>query len=117
MALHGNWVSVDARDRVLMAQALSSNFGRDKLPDPSVTELCSGDELERARQWGLAMRLGQRLCGSVRSVLSSTRLSIDRSALRLSVAKGEAALVGEPVRRRLTQLAEAMGREASVVHR
>jgi exopolyphosphatase/guanosine-5'-triphosphate,3'-diphosphate pyrophosphatase len=114
MALHGNWVSVDARDRVLMAQALSSNFGRDKLPDPSVTQLCRPEELERARQWGLAMRLGQRLSGGVGSVLSNTHLAIDTSNLRLQVAMGEAGLVGEPVRRRLTRLADAMGRNARV---
>jgi exopolyphosphatase/guanosine-5'-triphosphate,3'-diphosphate pyrophosphatase len=117
MALHGNWVGVDARDRVLMAQALSSNFGRDKLPDPSVTALCRPEELERARQWGLAMRLGQRLCGSVGAVLSSTSLAIDRENVRLTVRGGEAALVGEPVKRRLNELAEAMGRVADIAHR
>jgi len=30
MALHGNWVAVTPAGRVIMAQALSSNFGRDQ---------------------------------------------------------------------------------------
>ena len=33
MALHGNWVAITAAGRVIMAQALTSNFGREKLPE------------------------------------------------------------------------------------
>lgn len=109
MALHGNWVGISAPERVMIAQALSSTFGRDKLADPAVGRLCTPAELGRARQWGLAMRLGQRLCGGVPSALRSTRLSVERNELRLSVRPGERALLGDPVKRRLGTLAQAMG--------
>jgi exopolyphosphatase/guanosine-5'-triphosphate,3'-diphosphate pyrophosphatase len=115
MALHGNWVAVDAAGRVMMAQALSSNFGRDRLPDESLARLCSGRELERARQWGMAMRLGQRLSGGVGAALAGTRLALDESSVRLEVRKAQGALAGEPVRRRLSRLAEALGRCPEVV--
>ena len=111
MALHGNWVGVTASQRLIMAQALSSNFGRERLPDPAVTQLCSEAEIRRAHQWGLAMRLGQRLSGGVASVLKKSSLNIDDGVLRLSVAAGESALVGDQVRRRLARLAEALGCE------
>jgi len=111
MALHGNWVGVSASQRVIMAQALSSNFGRERLPDPKVTQLCSEAEIRRAHQWGLAMRLGQRLSGGVASVLKKSSVNIDDGVLRLSVAAGESALVGDQVRRRLARLAEALGCE------
>ena len=41
MALHGNWVGVTAAERVMMAQALSENFGREQLLDQRVIRLCS----------------------------------------------------------------------------
>ncbi|MBA2635222.1 MAG: Ppx/GppA family phosphatase [Sphingomonas sp.] len=115
MALHGNWVAVDTAGRVMMAQALSSNFGRDKLPSESLRQLCKPSELERARQWGLAMRLGQRLCGGVGSALNGTSLSLTGDELRLQVCEKGIALVGGAVRRRLSRLADSLGRSASVV--
>ncbi len=115
MALHGNWVGVTAAERVIMAQALSSSFGRDKLPNGSVTQLCSTADLERAQQWGLAIRLGQRLCGGVGAALAGTALELGRRSVRLTLSARQRALVGEPVERRLGRLAEALGRKADVV--
>jgi exopolyphosphatase/guanosine-5'-triphosphate,3'-diphosphate pyrophosphatase len=115
MALHGNWVAVDAPGRVIMAQALSSSFGRDKLPDPRLADLVNEDQLRRAHCWGVAMRLGQRLSGGVGSVLKRTSLSKANGAVNLHVRRGEEALVGDMVERRLMKLAEVMGREAAVV--
>ena len=115
MALHGNWVGIDAAGRVLMAQALSSNFGRDKLPDAALAQLCTADQLEQARRWGSAMRLGQRLCGGVGSALDVTRLSLAPGALRLAVKARQQALIGDAVRRRLSRLAESLGRKPEVV--
>jgi exopolyphosphatase / guanosine-5'-triphosphate,3'-diphosphate pyrophosphatase len=111
MALHGNWVAVSPAGRVIMAQALSANFGRDRLPDPRLAQLCSEEALVRAHCWGVAMRLGQRLSGGVASVLKRTSLSRGNGAVQLSVRRGEEALVGDQVQRRLMRLAEAMGRE------
>jgi exopolyphosphatase/guanosine-5'-triphosphate,3'-diphosphate pyrophosphatase len=110
MALHGNWVAVNPAGRVIMAQALSSNFGRDRLPDPRLVGLVNEERLQRAHCWGLAMRLGQRLSGGVASVLKKTKLSLSDGAVRLIVPRGEEALVGDAVERRMTRLAEAVAR-------
>lgn len=115
MALHGNWVAITAAGRVIMAQALSSNFGREKLPDAKLAQLCSPEDLRRAHQWGLAMRLGQRLSGGVASVLEHTGLSADDGMVRLHVLRAEQALVGEPVKRRLAKLGEALDCAMEVV--
>lgn len=114
MALHGNWVAVSPAERVIMAQALTANFGRDRLPDNRLASLCKNDQLTRAHCWGVAMRLGQRLSGGVGSVLKRTRLELTNGAVRLGVRRGEEALIGDQVRRRLARLAEAMGREPIV---
>ncbi|MEO7240641.1 MAG: Ppx/GppA family phosphatase [Sphingomicrobium sp.] len=115
MALHGNWVAVDAVERVLMAQALSSNFGREKLPGGGLASLVEPAKLARAHQWGLAMRLGQRLSGGVASALRPATLSLAPGAVVLSIAGRERALVGEPVLRRLTRLAASIERSPEVV--
>jgi exopolyphosphatase/guanosine-5'-triphosphate,3'-diphosphate pyrophosphatase len=110
MALHGNWVGVDACGRVMMAQALFSNFGGGKgLPDGAVSSLCPPQDLERASLWGLAMRLGQRLSGGLAQSLARTALSCDAGLLRLALPRGEEALYGETVDRRLKRLAAALG--------
>jgi exopolyphosphatase/guanosine-5'-triphosphate,3'-diphosphate pyrophosphatase len=109
MALHGNWVAVSPAGRVIMAQALSANFGRDRLPDPRLATLCKDEQLKRAHSWGLAMRLGQRLSGGVGAVLRRTRLSAADGAIRLHVKRGEEALIGDAVERRLARLAETLG--------
>jgi exopolyphosphatase/guanosine-5'-triphosphate,3'-diphosphate pyrophosphatase len=109
MALHGNWVAVNPTGRVIMAQALSSNFGRDRLPDPRLADLVKDGQLKRAHCWGLAMRLGQRLSGGVAAVLKKTSLDASNGTVRLRVATGEDALIGDAVERRLARLAEAVG--------
>jgi exopolyphosphatase/guanosine-5'-triphosphate,3'-diphosphate pyrophosphatase len=111
MALHGNWVAVTPSGRVIMAQALSASFGRERLPDPRLAQLCKEDQLKRAHCWGLAMRLGQRLSGGVGSVLKRTSLSLSNKAMELNVRRGEEALVGDAVERRLVRLAELIGSE------
>jgi exopolyphosphatase/guanosine-5'-triphosphate,3'-diphosphate pyrophosphatase len=114
MALHGNWVAVDPWGRVIMAQALSANFGRDRLPDPRLAQLCREGQLKRAHCWGAAMRLGQRLSGGVGSVLKRTSLEQINGAVQLTVRRGEEALVGDQVKRRLVRLAELLALEPVV---
>jgi exopolyphosphatase/guanosine-5'-triphosphate,3'-diphosphate pyrophosphatase len=110
MALHGNWVGIDGPGRVMMAQALYSNFGGGRdLPDPAIAALCSRRELERASVWGLAMRLGQRLSGGLAVSLERSALSRRGDVLRLALKRGDEALYGETVERRLKRLGGAMG--------
>ena len=114
MALHGNWVAVNPAGRVMMAQALTANFGRDRLPDPRLMGLCKDEQLRRAHCWGVAMRLGQRLSGGVGSVLERSTLTCADGAVQLTVRRGEEALVGDQVERRLSRLAEALHLEPVV---
>jgi exopolyphosphatase/guanosine-5'-triphosphate,3'-diphosphate pyrophosphatase len=110
MALHGNWAGVDAAGRVMMAQALFSNFGGGRsFPDSAVAALCPKPLLERAALWGLAMRLGQRLSGGIASSLERSSLSREGKLLRLTLPAGEEGLYGETVDRRLRKLASSLG--------
>jgi exopolyphosphatase / guanosine-5'-triphosphate,3'-diphosphate pyrophosphatase len=116
MALHGNWVGIDAPGRVMVAQALFSNFGGGRsFPDPAIAGLCDPQELERAALWGLAMRLGQRLSGGLAMSLERSALSRKNDVLRLCLQPGEEALYGETVDRRLRKLASSLGCTSEVV--
>jgi exopolyphosphatase/guanosine-5'-triphosphate,3'-diphosphate pyrophosphatase len=115
MALHGNWVGVDGPGRVMMAQALFSNFGGRDFEDYEVAALCSPDELRKASLWGLAMRLGQRLSGGVAASLKRSSITIEGDMLRLTLRAVDEGLYGETVDRRLRTLAGALGCKAEAV--
>jgi exopolyphosphatase/guanosine-5'-triphosphate,3'-diphosphate pyrophosphatase len=110
MALHGNWVAIDAPGRVMLAQALFCNFGGGRdLPYPDIAALCTPAELQRASAWGYAMRLGQRLSGGVAAGLKHSRLRRSVETLGLEIDAGHESLRGEIVERRLKSLAAALG--------
>jgi exopolyphosphatase / guanosine-5'-triphosphate,3'-diphosphate pyrophosphatase len=112
VALHGNWVGIDARGRAMIGQALSASFGGGLMASPVVTQLATPEDLARASVWGLAMRLGQRLSGGVAAPLSSSSMAIDANALTLKLSSDHHALYGEAVERRHRQLAALLGRIA-----
>ncbi len=114
VALHGNWVGVDARGRAMMGQALSASFGGGLLASPVITQLASPEDLARASVWGLAMRLGQRLSGGVAEPLSASNLAMDEKSLTLVLPDDQHALYGEAVERRHRQLAALLGRVAAL---
>jgi exopolyphosphatase/guanosine-5'-triphosphate,3'-diphosphate pyrophosphatase len=109
MALHGNWVGIDAAERVLLGQALFCGFGGGReFPDPVTGALTKADELRRASCWGLAMRLGQRLSAGVRQGLEHSRVSLRDGTLLLELEREQAALYGDAVDRRFKTLAAAL---------
>lgn len=113
MALHGNWVGIDATGRVMLAQTLFTTFGGGAdFPYSAVTALCPEAALRRARQWGLAMRLAQRLSAGVAEPLTRSSLAIEGERLVLWFPEDEAAMFGESVERRLKSLANALGKKA-----
>lgn len=113
MALHGNWVGIDAPERAMLAQALFASFGGGPvLPDPGIAALCDEETMERARIWGLAIRLAQRLSAGSDAPLARSSLAIEGDRLVLWLPESEAALFGESVERRLKTLAAALGKKA-----
>lgn len=116
MALHGNWVAVTAAERAALAQALHYCFGGSGSAPVLglLARLAPAPLLARARAWGLALRLGQRLTGGTAAALAASRLSRDRGAVILHLAPGDATLLGDAVTRRLKLLGQALGLEYRV---
>jgi exopolyphosphatase/guanosine-5'-triphosphate,3'-diphosphate pyrophosphatase len=111
VALHGNWVAVTAAERAALACALHACFGGS--PDAPVLQtllqLAPPALLVRARSWGLALRLGQRLTGGTAVGLAASRLERDGTNLVLRLGESHADLVGDAVTRRLKLLGTALG--------
>lgn len=114
IALHGNWAGIDAVGRAMLAAALwTVNGGAAGTPGSEIlNRLAPAEALARARQWGLALRLGQRLGGGASGPLAQARLARDGGALVLYLPNALAALYGDPVARRHRALAQALGLEA-----
>lgn len=109
IALHGNWVGIDGRGRAMLAQALYSNFGGGGAMVPELAVLAGPEELMRAAQWGLAIRLAQRLSAGLAGPLERSSLGRDAEGIVLTLEASHAGLAGETVNRRLRHLAQAMG--------
>lgn len=108
VALHGNWVAIDARGRALVAQALFTSLGGGASTPAPLDQLAPADALQRAIRWGLAMRLGQRLSGGVAAPLQQSRLEQSGDAVTLYLDPDHVALYGETVERRHRALAVAL---------
>ena len=116
-ALHGNWVAITAAERGALATALHFCFGGGN--DAPILELLAKLAppalLARARAWGLALRLGQRLTGGTAGGLSASGLERAGGTVVLRLAPEHAALVGDTVARRLKLLGNALGLESKTV--
>lgn len=115
-SLYGNWVGIDARERMMLGIALFVCYGG--APPAAlldmVAKLCTPDDLQIARVWGLALRLGQRLCGGAVQMLVRTGLLRDGRRLVLQLPEDYVDLFGEVVERRLEALAGALELQPSV---
>ncbi|WP_310475541.1 Ppx/GppA family phosphatase [Sandarakinorhabdus sp.] len=114
VALHGNWVAVTAPERAALACALHYCFGGSPQAPAMATllQLAPASLLGRARVWGLALRLGQRLTGGTPVGLAASRLERDGDAVLLRLGGGHADLAGgDAVQRRLKLLASSLGLE------
>jgi exopolyphosphatase/guanosine-5'-triphosphate,3'-diphosphate pyrophosphatase len=109
IGLHGNWRGIDSRGRVMLARALHAGFGGSDAEFPPMGDLVAKEELARAKRWGLAIRLGQRLSGGLAQPLTASEVRIDGSHVVLALADGWADLAGEAVDRRLKSLANSLG--------
>lgn len=109
IALHGNWVGIDARGRAMLGQALWTGMGGAVTPPPPLTLLADEPSLKRAAAWGTAMRLGQRLSGGVAGPLGRSSLRVEAGALVVTLPGDDDALYGETVQKRHKALAQALG--------
>ena len=115
IGLHGNWRGIDIPGRILLARALHAGFGGNDADFPAMGALVGAERLARARQWGLAIRLAQRLTGGVEAPLKGSAIGREDDRLVLRLNPGWHHLAGESVERRLRSLAQALGAKPELV--
>ncbi len=115
MALHGNWVGIDAKGRMLIAQALSTTFDGGVRIFMENSGLLSDDDMRRAICWGLAIRLAKRLSGGTDKFLAHCSVREKAGMLQLLLQPGHEHFYGEVVARRHQKLAREMQLEPELV--
>lgn len=115
IALHGNWRGIDVAGRILLARTLHAGFGGADGDFPDFGSAVDAARLARARQWGLAIRLAQRLSGGVERPLDGAVVERGTRKLKLHLLPGFHDLSGEAVDRRVRALAQAFGLKGEVI--
>ena len=107
LALHSNWTGASPADRAIMAASLLVAMGGTEQP-ALLAQLTDEAALRRARGWGHAMRLAQRVAGGAPATLARTAIHANRGQLVLSLPHDLEALVDATLGRRLAALAAAL---------
>jgi exopolyphosphatase / guanosine-5'-triphosphate,3'-diphosphate pyrophosphatase len=115
LALQGNWAGVSPAERAVMALALYTGLGGSGPGSEALTRLASPEALERARRWGLAIRLAQRLSGGAPDILRRCPIGWRGDAVSLAIPVPLSALDSPSVRRRFERLGAALGASPMVV--
>jgi exopolyphosphatase/guanosine-5'-triphosphate,3'-diphosphate pyrophosphatase len=110
LAVHGNWVGIDAHGRAMLGRALCSAFGGDGGFSKRIAALLRPEEDERAAAWGRAIRLAQRLSGGTEALLRRSDIALRDRHLVLTLQPRYRLLASGAVERRLAQLAKALDR-------
>ena len=113
MALHGNFVGIDAPGRALLGQALCHVSGNDYALPEGIAALLDAATLARGSAWGRAIRLAQRLSGGAELGLKRSAVSLDGNEVVLTLERPVES-IGESTSKRLNQLASALGRKARI---
>ena len=114
-ALRGPYSGLDHRQRAFVAEAVGVRYSRSFALPRALAVLTSKPVSARARQLGLAMRLGAVFSGRSAPLLKLARLNNEGGQLQMRVSRKDSALVSETVLRRLSQAADSAGLKSEVV--
>ena len=109
LALDGSWPGATTKDRAILAAALVSVHETKGARLELLNRLASEEAIKQAMDWGLAIRLAQRLDGGTGSALAHSRLSTQNGRLVLHLSHRATGLCSDSVARRLQRLADALG--------
>jgi exopolyphosphatase/guanosine-5'-triphosphate,3'-diphosphate pyrophosphatase len=115
MALHGNWVGIDAHGRALVGRTLCTAFSSESGMSGRIVALLGAREIERATAWGRALRLAQRLSGGTEAILLRSSLSVEGGNVVLNLKTRDLPLGNEVVAKRLAHLGKALGLGSRIV--
>jgi len=114
--LHGNFVGISHRERAYVALALNQAYGAPlNVPHVAgVLQFLKVEEIHEARVMGAALRLAQRLSGGAAEALRLSGLTLARGKIILTVPAARAEITNDVVFKRLAQLGQLLGKQATI---
>lgn len=115
--LQAQIAGIGHKERAFLALTLFHRYAGDDVEEDligPVRRWAGSDIGLRAMRLGLALRLAYVLAGSASGVGSDFTLTLGKSDLALTLSRRRAGVIGEPVERRLAELADAFGRTPRV---
>jgi exopolyphosphatase/guanosine-5'-triphosphate,3'-diphosphate pyrophosphatase len=115
--LTASFAGANHRARAMIAAAVFHRYSGDEdVPRGlALADLLDEHDEERALRIGLAARLGFALSASAVGELAHYRLRLTPTKVLLEVPRRREAIAGEPVQKRLGELAAAMGRKGEIL--
>ena len=113
-ALHKRWISIDARDRAVMAMALLASCNALPLSE-GFSALADARALDAGVSWGLSVRLCRRLAACAPITFEHTRLEKDAGRLTLIMSGPAVALRNRGVEKDLDKLGQALDLDTRIV--
>ncbi|MET0547585.1 MAG: Ppx/GppA family phosphatase [Caulobacterales bacterium] len=110
IVLRGPYAGARHEERAFLAAAIARRYAR-RPPDAGIEvfeRLLSPEAGARAQALGAALRLGADISGRSPALLRACPISLSNRTLRLDPIDGYESLVTDQIRRRLTQLSEAI---------
>lgn len=113
--LNAPFIGINHHERAVLALSLYYRYGgRGDDHTKRIERFLGSDARKHAEVLGKALRAGFAIAGPSAELLGESALRLTSNSLILTVPKARAALVAEPVTKRLNDLADALGREAKV---
>lgn len=116
--LNAPFIGIDHPGRASLALALFHRYGGESSDQMKRVErierLLSGDARQQAELLGAALRMGLSIAGPSADLLAETSLRLTSASVTLTLPKARQALIGEPVAKRLDELAKKLDRQAKI---
>jgi exopolyphosphatase/guanosine-5'-triphosphate,3'-diphosphate pyrophosphatase len=113
--LNAPFIGVDHQGRALLALALYHRYGGEGADQikrvERIERFLSGEARQQAESLGAALRLGLSIAGPAAALLGETSVRITNANVILVLPRTRQALMGEPVTKRLEELAKILDRQ------
>jgi exopolyphosphatase/guanosine-5'-triphosphate,3'-diphosphate pyrophosphatase len=116
--LNAPFIGIDHPGRATLALALYHRYGAEGVDQikriERIERFLGGDERKKAELLGAALRAGLSIAGPSAALLAETSVRLTPASVILTMPKARQALIGEPMTKRLDELAKALDRQARV---
>jgi exopolyphosphatase / guanosine-5'-triphosphate,3'-diphosphate pyrophosphatase len=116
--LNAPFIGIDHPGRAMLALALYHRYGGQGADQVKRVErierFLSSEDRQRAKLLGTALRAGISIAGPSASLLAEASLKVTSANVILTLPRARQALIGEPVSKRLDELAKALERQSKI---